>query len=123
MEQPNEDSKLDHLLEALAKSPFRRRFKILPLERSYLAEKGLPTVLVHARDFIEKRLAPAIPANDGKQTPFRGHPVFIAQHATATCCRSCLAKWHRIPKAGALTGRQQSYILEVITRWLISQPA
>ncbi len=29
----------------------------------------------------------AEPRNDGKQTPFRGHPVFTAQHATATCCR------------------------------------
>jgi Domain of unknown function (DUF4186) len=123
MEQLNDGPKLDRLFEALAKSPFRRRFKLLPLERSYLAEKGLPTVLAHARDFIAKRLAPAIPANDGKQTPFRGHPVFIAQHATATCCRSCLAKWHRIPKASPLTDAQQSYILEVITRWLISPAA
>jgi Domain of unknown function (DUF4186) len=78
MEQLNDGPNLDHLFEALAKSPFRRRFKLLPLERSYLAEKGLPTVLGHARDFIAKRLASAIPANDGKQTPFRGHPVFLS---------------------------------------------
>ena len=34
----------------------------------------------HAEDFISKREAPAYIANDGKQTPMRGHPVFIAQH-------------------------------------------
>lgn len=39
-------------------------------------------MLAHPRDFIAKRPAPAIPANDGKQTPFRGYPVFGAQHAT-----------------------------------------
>jgi hypothetical protein len=74
MEQPKTGPNLDHLFEALAKSPFRRRFKLLPLERSYLVEKGLPTVLAHACDFIAKRLAPAIPANDGKQTPVPGPP-------------------------------------------------
>jgi hypothetical protein len=123
MEQPHDGPKLDHLFEALAISPFRRRFKLHPPERAYFAEKGLPALLAHAREFIAKRLAPAAPANDGKQTPFRGHPVFVAQHATATCCRSCLAKWHRIPRGSALTVAQQSYILEVVTSWLTSQPA
>lgn len=43
-------------------------------------------------------MAPKNIDNDGKQTPMRGHPVFIAQHATATCCRECLKKWHNIKK-------------------------
>ncbi len=25
----------------------------------------------------------------------KGHPVFVAQHATATCCRECIRKWHK----------------------------
>src|SRR3546814_7102519 len=56
---------------------------------------------------VEKRLAPAEPVNDGKQTPMRGHPVLIAQHATATCCRSCLAKWHGIPAGRLLDAAEQ----------------
>ena len=32
-------------------------------------------MLAHGSDFIDKRLAPAEPANDGKQTPMRGHPA------------------------------------------------
>jgi hypothetical protein len=55
------------------------------------------------RAIIEKRSVPALPPNDGQQMPFRGHPVFVAQHATETCCRSCLAKWHKIPRGRALT--------------------
>jgi hypothetical protein len=81
----------------------------------------MPVVLDHARDFISRRLAPAEPANDGKQTPFRGHPVFVAQHATATCCRSCLAKWHRIPAGRELSSVEQSHVISAIHRWLETQ--
>ena len=72
---------------------------------------------------IEERLAPANPPNDGKQTPMRNHPIFIAQHGTATCCRGCLEKWHGIPKGHALTSEEKGYILSVLRRWLISQEA
>lgn len=78
-------------------------------------------MLEHAADFIEKRLAPAFPRNDGKQTPMRHHPVFIAQHATATCCRNCLQKWHAIPKGRLLETSEKGNILEVIKTWLIRQ--
>jgi uncharacterized protein DUF4186 len=111
-------SPIDLIFAELAKSPFRRRFRLGVRERAYLEQKGLRTVLQHARDFIDRRLAGANPANDGKQTPFRGHPVFIAQHATATCCRSCLAKWHWIPRGRALDERERAHVLAVLERWL-----
>jgi len=57
-------------------------------------------------------------ASPCKQTPMRGHPVFIAQHATATCCRGCLAKWHRIAQGQPLTPEQIDYIITVLARWL-----
>ena len=78
----------------------------------------MDTIRKHAQDLIGKRLAPAEPVNDGKQTPMRGHPVFIAQHATATCCRSCLEKWHHIPKGRQLTQEQQDYVVDVIMEWI-----
>ena len=109
---------LDEVFDALAASTFRRRFRLRGKELEYLQRKGLDVVLKHAADFIEKRLAPAAPANDGKQTPMRQHPVFIAQHATATCCRGCLQKWHDIPNGHALTGEEKAYILAVIKTWL-----
>jgi hypothetical protein len=112
---------LDELFEALKRSQFRSRFKLGNREMAYLREKGLETILEHARDFVVKRLAPARIANDGKQTPMRNHPVFIAQHATATCCRGCLEKWHNIPKGHALSDREVLYVVAVIRRWLRSQ--
>ncbi|WP_245653919.1 DUF4186 domain-containing protein [Novosphingobium rosa] len=116
---------LDLVFSRLAQSRFRSRFKLGSKEREYLEQRGLDTVLDHARDFIVKRLAPAIPKNDGKQTPMRGHPIFITQHATATCCRGCLAKWYGIPAGHELTQQQQEHIVAAIRRWLqvaISQP-
>ena len=76
---------------------------------------------VDTDEYMGEYLAPALPANDGKQTPMRGHPVFIAQHATATCCRGCLAKWHNIPQGEALSEEQQRYIVTVIYHWLVIQ--
>jgi hypothetical protein len=109
---------LDELFAALAGSAFRRRFHLGAKERAYLEARGVDAVLVQAEELIARRLAPANPPNDGKQTPFRGHPIFVAQHATATCCRSCLAKWHGIPRGGALTDEQQAHVIAVLGRWL-----
>jgi hypothetical protein len=109
---------LDELFAALQKSSFRSRQTLNEKDRSYLVERGLETVLAHAADFIEKRLSPAAPPNDGKQTPWKGHPVFTAQHATATCCRGCLEKWHGIERGRKLSGEEMSYIVAVIERWL-----
>jgi hypothetical protein len=108
----------DELFAALARSKFRSRFRLGAKEMSYLNEKTLPVVLEHGRRFITERLADAQPKNDGRQTPMRGHPIFVAQHATATCCRGCLAKWHRIREGQPLTPDQIDYIIAVLARWL-----
>ena len=113
----------DDLFSSLAKSKFRNHFRLSPKERAYLAEKTLPVVLEHGREFIRQRLAPAVPKNDGRQTPMRGHPIFIAQHATATCCRGCLAKWHRIPRGRPLSEEEIEYVVAVLMRWLEQEMA
>jgi Domain of unknown function (DUF4186) len=109
---------IEEVFAELSASPFRRRFRLGDKDRRYLEQKGFDLVLAHARDFIETRLAPAEPANDGRQTPMRGHPVFVAQHATATCCRGCLAKWHGIAGGRELEQEETAHILEVLERWL-----
>jgi hypothetical protein len=112
---------IDDIFASLAHSAFRSRFHLSERDRVYIAAKGMPVVLDHARDFIDKRLAPAAPRNDGKQTPMRGHPVFVAQHATATCCRGCLANWHGIPAGHALDDAERAHALAVIERWILGQ--
>ena len=48
----------------------------------------------------------------------RGHPVFIAQHATATCCRECIRKWHKMQPGKELSQVQQEYLVDVIMTWI-----
>lgn len=106
------------LFARLSRSKFRSRFHLTEKDKAYAREKGPDTIRSHANDFVEKRLAPAEIPNDGKQTPMRGHPVFIAQHATACCCRGCLAKWHGIPAGKALTEAQKQYVVDVLMAWI-----
>lgn len=113
---------IQEVLSRLSRSPFRSsRIHLKGKELNYLRSKGMDEVLKHAAEFIEKRLAPASPRNDGKQTPWHNHPVFVAQHATATCCRGCLQKWHQIPTGRMLIAEEQQYIVEMIRGWLSRQ--
>jgi hypothetical protein len=109
---------IDDRLDLLARQRFRARFHLRGPDRALVALRGMGTIREHAAELIGRRLAPAEPFKDGRQTPYRGHPVFVAQHATATCCRGCLERWHRIPKGRELSEGEQRYVVEVIARWI-----
>ena len=108
----------EQALEKLSRSSFRAGFHLTRRDRDYIAAKGLETIEDHARDFVRQRLAPAVIDNDGRQTPMRGHPVFLAQHACACCCRGCLEKWYRVPRGQALSQRQQEKIVGLLMAWI-----
>ena len=109
------------IFDRLKQSKFRSRFKLKEKELNYINEKGLEKIHSHACDFIKQRISPAEIPNDGKQTPMKGHPVFIAQHATATCCRGCIEKWHKFPKGVQLNETQQKYLVDIIMEWIKRQ--
>lgn len=109
---------LDAKLDAIGRQPFRAKFHLRGSDRAIAELRGPSTIRLHARDLIATRLAPAQPRNDGKQTPYRGHPVFVAQHATATCCRGCLEKWHHMPRGRELSREEIGYVVDVISRWI-----
>ena len=113
-----DEERISRTLDGLATQPFRARFHLSARDTATCRARGRDTIAVHATDLIAARLAPAAPRNDGKQTPYRGHPVFVAQHATATCCRTCLARWHHIPAGRALTADEHRYVVAVILAWL-----
>ena len=106
------------LFEHLSRSKFRSSFHLKQADIDYIDSKGMDKIEEHARDFIAKREAPEFIPNDGKQTPMRGHPVFVAQHATATCCRGCIHKWHKLKEGRALSQIQQDYLVDVIMTWI-----
>lgn len=109
---------VDEALAKLQKSKFRSGFHLDEKNVRYIDEKGLDVIRSHAADFVAKRLAPAEIPNDGKQTPMRGHPVFVAQHACACCCRGCLNKWYRVPQGRALTESEQRRIVNLLMVWI-----
>ncbi|MDD6281920.1 MAG: DUF4186 domain-containing protein [Oribacterium sp.] len=109
------------MFQRISESNFRSRFKLKPADQQYVRDKGMDTIRRHAEDIIAKRLAPAVIPNDGKQTPMRGHPVFLAQHVCACCCRGCLEKWHGIPAGRALSKEEQKYVVDTLMEWIERQ--
>jgi hypothetical protein len=108
-------------LNIFKKSKFRMKFQLDNADIAIISAKGLEKIRVHAENFVSSRLSDFNPKKDGKQTPFKGHPVFKAQHATATCCRGCLCKWHRIKQGEALTDAQIGYTVAFIMKWIDNQ--
>ena len=117
----DEAGRIAERLQALTHSRFRMSWHLKAEQVRYIHEKGIGTIARHAEELIAARLAPAVIPNDGSQTPMKGHPVFIAQHATGTCCRSCLKKWHRIGPGKAFTPSEQHYVTTLIMTWINRQ--
>lgn len=122
-EVAHEFESIGKALERLAKSRFRSRFALNGDEKTYVRTKGIALIRLHAAEIVARRLAPAAIPNDGKQTPMRHglHPVFIAQHATACCCRGCFEKWHGIPKGRRLSAAEQNFAVNLIVEWIKRQ--
>lgn len=102
----------------LSRSRFRSGFELSEKDRRYARLKGRDVIAAHARDLLSRRVAPTDPPHDGRQTPWRGHPVFTAQHATATCCRGCIEKWHGIPRGRTLTEEELDRLCALVMAWI-----
>jgi len=112
------DEKIKNILDRLSKSKFRSSFHLKDKDILYIEDKGIDKIRNHVYDFVTKRLADTSNVTDGKQTPMKGHPVFIAQHATGTCCRRCLEKWHHISKNKNMTDDDIKYVVDIIMSWI-----
>ena len=109
---------INEALDRLERSAFRSSFHLSERDRAYVQRVGMDTVRRHCADFIRTRLAPAEPPNDGRQTPMRGHPVFLAQHACACCCRGCMEKWWKVPKGTPIPPARQARIVDFLMAWI-----
>lgn len=127
METMDERIWIEKTMERLSYSTFRSKFVLSDKDRAYARSKGKTTIDRHACELLRSRVGAANPVKDGKQTPRRGHPVFTAQHATATCCRGCIEKWHHIPRGRELTDEEIRRLADLIMAWierdLIRHPA
>lgn len=127
METMDERIWIEKTMERLSYSRSRSKFVLSDKDRAYARSKGKTTIDRHACELLRSRVGAANPVKDGKQTPWRGHPVFTAQHATATCCRGCIEKWHHIPRGRELTDEEIRRLADLIMVWierdLIRHPA
>lgn len=121
MNEEEKNKKIEEVFKALEKSNFRSKFHLKKEDKEYIDKKGIEVIKNHAYDLIGKRLAPKDIINDGRQTPMKGHPVFIAQHATGTCCRGCLYKWHNIPKGHDLSQEEIDYVVNIIMKFITKE--
>lgn len=108
---------INQILARLSQSKFRSSFKLSEKDKIYIEEKGIKTIEQHAYDFLTNRIK-IKPLNYGRQTPFIGHPVFVAQHATASCCRKCIEKWHRIERSKVLSNEEINYLSNILIYWI-----
>ena len=111
-------SVIDNKLISLSNSKFRSSFHLRKYMIDYIEKVGLEKIREDAIFFIKNRISDTSKVSDGKQTPMKNHPVFIAQHATATCCRNCLYKWHHVPKDRLLTDHEIDFCVELIMSWI-----
>lgn len=110
--------KWENLRERLDASGRLDKFMLGDPEKEYVNSRGMDILRLHATDFISKRIAPACPKNDGRQTPTRGHPVFIAQHATGCNDRTALEEFFEIPKGEELNENQVTLVVDIILHWI-----
>ena len=83
-------------------------------------ERGKIEILAKAKEIVTKKIS-KIPKGyfDYLCTPTKGKEiVHYAQHATATCCRRCVARWHNIPEDVVLTEPQVDYFVELIEMYI-----
>lgn len=109
---------MDELFEALSHSAFRSKFRLSYADRTYAETRNDELLKKHAKEILHDGIGSANPKNDGKQTPYKGHPIFTAQHATGCCCRGCLYKWHGIDKGRELTEEELNTLSDVILEWI-----
>lgn len=111
----------EHTFEALQHEWIRHHFFHEPIDDQavrHAQRKGRDRLKEAARTRLEKSLAPANPFRDGQQTAFTGNAIYYAQHATATCCRTCLEYWHGIPKGYALSPGELDYCTKLVELFL-----
>lgn len=88
---------------------------------NHAKRKGLIELKEAVYHRLQKYVGPAKPNYDGRQTPKSGNLIFYAQHATATCCRTCIEEWHGISKGQKLTEDQIKYFTELIMKYIVER--
>jgi hypothetical protein len=84
---------------------------------NYARRKGRALLRTAAEKQITHLVGSEKHPREGIQTPRENSPnanaIHFAQHATASCCRRCVAEWHGIPEGRALSEDEIMYLTEL----------
>lgn len=99
---------------------------LTPHERNYAIKKGRSGMRIAAEKRLRRSIGPKEPYRDERQTPWDGkgktHAIlYYAQHATASCCRNCIAVWHNIPVGRELTEEEIEYLTDLLCRYVVER--
>lgn len=111
---------VNYTFEALRYEFIRHHFWHIALtERAvnYAKRKGRALLRVAAEKQIRTLVGSEKHPREGIQTPRenseKANAIHFAQHATASCCRRCIAEWHGIPESRALSEGEIVYLTEL----------
>jgi hypothetical protein len=109
-----------YTFEALRFELIRHHFWHVLMSRravNYARRKGRIALRAAAEHQIRKLVGSEKHPREGRQTPRETSPhanaIHYAQHATASCCRRCVAEWHAIPEGRPLTDSEVLYLTEL----------
>jgi uncharacterized heparinase superfamily protein len=113
-------SDVSYTFQALRYELIRHHFWHIQLSQraiNYARRKGKRALRHAAEHQIRKLIGDAEHPREGRQTPRETSPhanaIHYAQHATASCCRRCVAEWHGIVEGRALSEAEISYLTEL----------
>jgi 5-methylcytosine-specific restriction endonuclease McrA len=116
----NDLADIDALIDNLRLELVRDNYWGLALPE-HVIRKARKRTSAQLKTTIDRVLRDALPVDnwrEGWQTPWStpeggGSIVTSAQHATGTCCRECLEKWHGYPFDSELTAGQFRYLAQL----------
>jgi hypothetical protein len=112
---------VDHTFSELRHEFIRHHFWHVEIDekaKNHALRKGRIALISSIPTRIANSVAAELPYRDGRQTPFRDNVLHYAQHATASCCRTCIEYWHNIPKGRPLTEPEQEYLGSLMARYI-----
>lgn len=92
--------------------------------KNYGTRKGRIALLNGTTRFVRKHVGPPKDAFDGRRvpwpdkTPEKMNPYYYAQHATATCCRSCIETWYGIIPEESLSDQALAFFTALINEFI-----
>jgi uncharacterized protein DUF4186 len=116
---------VQYTFEALRLEMIRHHFWHTPLSQraiNHAKRKGRAALRSFANGQLRRLVGGERHPREGYQTARETSPsanaIHFAQHATACCCRKCIAEWHAIPLNRALTDDELAYFTDLVMRYV-----